>query len=97
MTTLSELFETLVELSVSVGPDTPVEFAVCDGDGNLQFVNDVDIEPSSFVPQDSTLSVRHFVLIRAHAHGDPHPMTGRGVAADVDRELQQLTEEDPEG
>jgi hypothetical protein len=95
-TTISELIEQLLDLSSDLGAETPVEFAICDGEDSLQFVREVDVEPSAFLPQDSATPPRQFVLIRAHAHGEPHPWSGRGVAADVDQELHRLTGEEPE-
>lgn len=94
MATIREMIYGLTAIAAEfpTGPDTEVEVAICDGKV-LQFVEEVDFEPSTFVPdQDSPQQAREFVLIRIHDHPDNPAMRGRAV--DLDQELQQLTDDD---
>jgi hypothetical protein len=92
--TAQELIDVLIGVvaDLPASLQTEVEFAVCNGKSRLDFVNDVDIEPSSFVPKTSEPEM--FVLLRVHLHDDTtHRFSGQSVAANVDDELRQLTED----
>ncbi|GAA3217305.1 hypothetical protein [Actinocorallia longicatena] len=96
MPTLRETIEMLTALAHQSpdGLDTPVEFAICDGE-NLQMIDEIDLGTSTRVSARSAAKTSHFVLFRGHHHpGRPPGLLLRGAAADVDDELRGLTEPD---
>ncbi|WP_019634698.1 hypothetical protein [Actinomadura atramentaria] len=93
-TTLGEMAEMLRVLIDSLGPETPVEFAVCDGTGLLIHDN-VDIGPYQRFSGESGEAAGAFVMLRAHHHPGTSP--GRRLTsptADLDEELRGLIEGD---
>lgn len=76
------------------GMSTPIEIGVCDGQ-DLQLLSEVDIDEYTRTLLDGT-EVETFIVIRAHDHpdGEGRGMRMRGVTADADGELRDLTKEE---
>lgn len=94
VTTIREVIDMLTDLAsfLPVGPDTQVEFGICDGE-NLQMVDKVDVSHYTHVRDDGSDQI--FVIIRGHVHlGEKPGRLLRGAVADVDQELHDLLDGD---
>lgn len=95
MTTIRDLLNGLSELAAALpdGLDTPIEAGVCNGE-NLHLLDNVDVDHWERHADGPASSPEVFVLLRGHLHPNENrpERVLRGVAAGLDDELRQISD-----